>query len=262
MAGFERYRRVEVVTRRRATPPQLLQRRKAEELMARGMPLAMALAVAQGRIPLNEALERLSRRTEVDRLMKAHDMSRALATQVVLGQADLDSFLAKRRFETHRGTHRDRSVLDEAKSDGRSWHWALFGGRKVEGKITDAQPYEVELTPTSGAAERLHKLAFKYGLAADEAKKLRKSLSYLKALQDAPRAPAERPQERYTCSDKRLFRYIDSGVHVRATLLEGEVIEGTMVWFSRFEFALAVKGGATVVIFRHALHDLSEVDDK
>ena len=248
--------------KRRLTPKEIDDRRRAAELVVQGYPPAMAMSVAQGRMTKNEATERLARRAEVEQLMKAHDMTRALATQVALGHAKLDEFLAKRRFDQHRGANRVRSVLDEAASDGRVWTWALFGGRKVEGKLTAITPYNVTLVPTEGAPEELHKLAFKFGHAPDDFKRLRKIQLCNKALREAPKAPAERPQERYTCSDKRFFKYVDSGAVVRATLLEGEVIEGSVAWFSRYEFALSIKGHATIVVFRHALNDLIEVADK
>lgn len=248
--------------KRRLTPLEQAVRRRAAELVTTGYPPAMAMSVAQGRMTLNEAVERLARRAEVERLMKSHDMTRALATQVVLGHAKLDEFLAKRRFDEHRGANRVRSVLDDAQADGRVWTWALFGGRKVDGRITQVTPYQVTLEPVEGPAEDLHKLAFKFGHALDDYKRLRKIQAWNKALRDAPRLPPELPQDRYTCSDKRFFKYVDTGVPVRATLLEGEVIEGSVAWFSRYEFALSIKGQATIVVFRHALHDLTELGDK
>lgn len=248
--------------KRRAPPLDPAIRRRADELAASGMSPAMAMSVAQGRMTLNDALERMLRRSDVERLMKQHDMTRALATQVVLGHANLNEFLAKRRFEAHRGSNQIRSVLDEAAADGRLWSWGLFGGRRLEGKITAITLYNATVTAPDGTAEELHKLAFKFGHSADDAKRIRKTQTWNKALKEAPRQPAERPQERYTCSDKRFFRYVDTRTVVRATLLEGEVIEGTVAWFSRYEFALAIKGGATLVVFRHALHDLIEVGDK
>ena len=66
---------------------------RAQALHEQGMPFQMALAVAHGRLDLNEALERMARNDRILRLMKKHDLSRALATQVALGQADLDRVL-------------------------------------------------------------------------------------------------------------------------------------------------------------------------
>jgi sRNA-binding regulator protein Hfq len=55
-----------------------------------------------------------------------------------------------------------------------------------------------------------------------------------------------------------LFGYHDVGIEVVVTLLEGEVLRGIVAWFSRYEFALTVKGGVQVTVFRHALVNVTE----
>ncbi|MCB9682941.1 MAG: hypothetical protein H6733_15860 [Alphaproteobacteria bacterium] len=241
------------------TPDERASRKRIEELTASGMPFHLAQAVAQARMPLNEALERMAQRDEVERLMKAHELSRALATQVVLGHADLEAFLAKRRFEAHRAANLDKSVLEDARASGKPMVFCLFGQRKIEATVTACTPYNVELTPVGGEpAEELHKLAFKYAYAPDDWKKVKKAVRKHKDLSAAPREPATRPQDRYTCSDKRLFHFLDSKATVDATLLEGEILHGEIAWFSRFEFGMSLKGGGATTVFRHALHRIVE----
>ena len=82
--------------------PDPVVRARVDELVTSGMPVAMAHAVANGRLDLNEALERLAQASEIERVMRDHDLSRALATQVVLGHADLQAYLIRRRFDEHR----------------------------------------------------------------------------------------------------------------------------------------------------------------
>ncbi|MCB9662567.1 MAG: hypothetical protein H6732_00490 [Alphaproteobacteria bacterium] len=233
-------------------------RKRADELAATGIPFQMAMLVAQGKLELNEALEKLSQRSEVERLMKEHDLNRAFATQVVLGHADLPAFLAKRRFDEHRTANASRSVLDEAVTDGAPRVLALFDQRRVEAAVKEVGTYEVILGLADGTTETHHKLDLKYAYLPDDAKRVKKAMQKDKELGEAPRRPAERPQDRYTCSDRRLFNTLDRAQPVAVTLLEGEVITGRVVWFSRFELGLEVKGGAVVVIFRHALHALND----
>ncbi|MEM6931168.1 MAG: hypothetical protein AAF602_29830, partial [Myxococcota bacterium] len=76
------------------------------------MPYQMAMAVAHGRMDLNDALERMARRDRVKVLMDRHGLSRALATQVVIGHADLDQVLSRRRLAEHREAFRDRTCLE------------------------------------------------------------------------------------------------------------------------------------------------------
>lgn len=218
------------------------------------MPNALAVAVAQGRVELNDALERMARRNEVERLMEEHDLNRALATQVVLGHADLGAYLRKRRFQQVRETGLMRSVLDASLADGLPRVFGVFGGRKVEATVTAVDVYEVTIQPTEGDAETLHKLAFKFAYAPDDWKRVKKATRKDKAMAAQGLRPAERPQDRYTCSDRRLFDHMDDGRPLEVTLLEGEIITGQVAWFSRFEFGVKVKGDVEIVVFRHALH--------
>lgn len=247
-----------VVVRRRsrepAAPDPVAIRARADELAESGMPFQMAMAVAQGRLELNAALERLAQRAEVDRLMRDHDLTRAFATQVALGHADLDTFLAKRRFLAHREENANRSCLESAASSGDTWVFGLFEGRKVEGTISEVTTYQATLVADGAEPEELHKLAFKYAYRPDDWKRVKKAIRKNKELSAEPRTPSERPQDRYTCSDRRLFGYMDEEATVDVTLLEGEILQGSIAWFGRFEFGLRVKGDAEIIVFRHALH--------
>jgi sRNA-binding regulator protein Hfq len=235
-------------------------RARAEQLAASGMPMPIALAVAHGKVSLNEALEHLARRESVNRLIERHALSRALATQIALGQADLETVLARRRLQEHREKFRDRSVLDDYVQSGEPVSLLLHGHRRVSGKIELAEPYLIRFRTEEGAVEEHHKLQLKLAFAPDVYKKLRKVLKIDKALEKEPASPIARPQDRYTCSDKRLFRFLDEQSDVQVTLLEGEQLRGCVQWFSRYEFGLKLKGEADVVVFRHALHDLREAD--
>lgn len=236
-------------------------KKKAEELHEQGMPYQMAMAVAHGRMELNEALERMARNERVDKLMAKHDLSRALATQIALGHADLDRVLYRRRREEHRETHRERSVFDGITDDGRTLVLGLHGQREVEARITDVGTYGLEIAPVDGGeSDEIHKLQVKYAFEPDQRARVEAARSWDEEVRAEPREPIKRPQDRYPCSDKRLFRYVDEQVPVRATLLEGEQFVGQVAWFSRFEFELTSDGETMMTVFRHALHDLREVD--
>lgn len=223
------------------------------------MPFQMAMAVAYGKLDLNEALERMARADRVDQLMKRHQLSRALATQVVLGQAALDRVLYRRRMDEHREKNRERSVLIEAGEAGAPLALGVHGHSTVTGKILAVQPYMVEIE----GSEPVHKLQIKYASAPAVASKVAAAIQWNPELKAAPRDPITRPQDRYACSDKRLFRYVDRELELEFALLEGERFKGIPRWFSRYEIGLSVrpdpKGAPVdVVIFRHALHDIVE----
>jgi len=235
-------------------------RKRAEELHEQGMPFQMAMAVAHGRLDLNEALERMARNDRIVRLMKKHDLSRALATQIALGQADLERVLYRRRFDEHRKEHRTRSVLDEAQESGESIVLGLHGGEEIEVEIAGSDTYGVQVVPSGGGDPReIHKLQIKFAYVPGAAQRVQKVRTVDPEVAADPHEPIERPQDRYACSDKRLFRYVDKRTPVRTTLLEGQQFSGRVAWFSRYEFQMAKDGDPAVTIFRHALRDLTEI---
>ena len=227
---------------------------RAEELVASGMPYQMAMAVAHGRMELNEALERMARKDRVNALMERHQLSRALATQIALGHASLDQVLARRRLETHRVDHRDRSALvPEARLT-----LALHDGRALKGRVVGVEPYQVVFQPDGGEVETLHKLKLLYTYAPDDWKGVKKGVKSEKRASDSAE-PAVRPQDRYSCSDRRLFGYLDRQIEVQVSLLDGEVLRGHLTWFGRYEFGLKLRTDAEVTVFRHALRDIQPV---
>lgn len=232
---------------------ELSPKQRAQELVDNGMPYQMAMAVVHGKMELNEALERLSRRDRVNQLMERHDLSRALATQVAIGHADLKQILHRRRMKQHREEYRDRTCL----VPGNTLTLARFGENAAAFEVVSVDAYQANLTAEDGTAVEAHKLSLKYGYAPDAWKKVRKALKKDKRLAAKELVPAKQPQDRYTCSDKRLFGYVDSGSEVQATLVDGDILKGVVQWFSRYEFGLLVKGDVEVTVFRHALHDLS-----
>lgn len=232
---------------------KLSPKQKAQELVDNGMPYQMAMAVVHGKMELNEALERLSRRDRVNQLMERHELSRALATQVAIGHADLKQILHRRRMKQHREDYRERTCL----VPGESLTMARFGENAAPFEVVGVDPYQAILKAEDGTQVEAHKLSLKYAYDTDAWKKVRKALKKDKRLASKGLAPAKQPQDRYTCSDKRLFGYVDSGAEVQATLVDGDVLRGVVQWFSRYEFGLMIKGDVEVTVFRHALHDLS-----
>jgi len=233
--------------------------RVAELERTTGVPRRLAQQVIAGQLSLNEALQKLAQQDRVESLMRKHELSRALATQVAMGHADLELVLRKARMRAHKEAHYARSLLDEAAADGRKVVFALHGGRLVEGAITAIDRYEFSLDVGQDEPEVVHKLAVKYALDPKDIKRVRRATRFEKDVKDNPRDPIVRPQDRYTCSDRRLFGYVDGETAVRVVSLEGERFQGTIQVMSRYEFILKLKGGVLLTVFRHALADLSEV---
>lgn len=245
-------RAVRATRERRAKPrpqPDPAVRAKADQFVQQGMPYQMAMAVAHGRLDLSEALERMARRDRVQQLMDRHQLSRALATQVALGHADLDVVLARRRLDEHRRSHRDDTcLLPDAELVV-----VLHDGRSLRGvvKAVDAYQFVFEV---DGAPQTLHKLRVMYAYRPGDWKGVKKAVKAGdRPIEDGP---AVRPQDRYSLSDRRLFGFQDARREVSLTLIDGTTLKGTVTWFGRYEFAIRVKSDAEVTLFRHALRSV------
>lgn len=238
---------------RRKKLPDARVKKRADDLHAMGMPYQMAMAVAHGKLDLNEALERMAQKDRVQKLMRDHELSCALATQVAMGHADLEQVLARRRLQQHRDTHRERTCLVE----GAAITLGLTGGRTLTGVVRSVDAYSFVFQEDGADPVELHKLQAKFAYAPSAWKVVKKALRVDKRVAAQPREPALRPQDRYSCSDKRLFGYMERHLDVSATTLEGDLLRGRVAWFSRYEFALELKPGVELVLFRHALRDIS-----
>lgn len=200
----------------------------------------------------------LAREAEVERLIAKHGLSRALAMQVARGEVRIEDVLRKARQQEYMATHRDRSLLNEVAATRASVAVAVHGARVLRGKVDAVETYDVLFTPEGEAQTRIPKVQIKFAYDPAQYKQFRKNLRYDAAHKGA-RDPILRPQDRYGCSDRRLFRYLDSGVTVAATTLEGEILSGKVAWMSRWEFCLKLdKTDAWVVVWRHALADITE----
>jgi len=196
---------------------------------------------------------------EVGRLIATHDINRALATQVVLGQAQLEDVLARRRLELHLTANRERSTLDAAAASGKELTLGVHGHRHLRGRVLRSDRYEIAfLDAESGTEQLIHKLQVKYAFDPEDFKKVKKALDYDKERRDRAAEPKPRPQDRFGCSDKRLGAAMDRKTPVVAVTLEGECFSGEVAWIARYEIGLRTRAGAEVAVFRHALDDFRD----
>lgn len=240
---------------KRARSPQdpALDRRIRQIMDQYGLERAEAAQVARGRADLNEVIARLAMNVEVDSLMRRHDLSRALATQIARKQANLEQVLNKRRMQAHVEANHARSLLDPSSTAKEPIFLVLHGGRQAEGRVLAVHQYEFEFQENGKDPETIHKLKVMYGCLAVDRKKVRRLVRADEVQKAASTGPIEKPQDRYTCSNQRLFGYLRDKKSVDVTLLEGDRFTGEVEWIGRFEIGLRLKGNIDVVIFRHAL---------
>ena len=240
--------------------PKAQARRKAESLVRdAGIPQHLAWQISLGNLTLNEVLEKLAQKDKVEGLMRRFDLPKSLATQVSMDQADLAVVLRKRRYQAHTEANRDRSVLVSAVDSGDNVVLGLHGRRVLKGQVTAVDQYEFSFQARGTDAPAVeHKLQAKWACSAADEMAVRKAHKKDKA-RDADAEPVWKPQDRYGCSDKRLFGYVDDGDEVAVTTVEGDLFRGTVTWMGRWEFGMELKKGAQVVIFRHAIADVRRV---
>ena len=232
------------------------QRARARKLSEQtGLPAAKALAVARGEVSLSDAIAELARGDEVKKLMRKHDLSKSIATQVALGQTDLDEYLSKRRLREYMVAHGEDSGLEAWAESGRESCLGLHGQRLIRGKLTQASRYEVTVAMEEMEPEEVHKLQIKFvGPAGTQG-------SWETGLKMHPDAaavdPISAPQDRYHLSDRRLMSFMELADRVEIRTLEGEIFVGQIRGFSRWEVTLFIVDLQTeIVIFRHAIADL------
>lgn len=233
-------------------------RARAEQLERQhGIPRPMAFQVAMGRIELNAVLGKMALRDRAAGLMRRYGFNKSLATQIALGQADLDHALRRQRMQAHLAEHRDRSVLDRAAASGEPIALGLHGLKVAVGRVTSVDRYEFRFIPGGDGEELIHKTRVKYAFNPTILKELGNRMRTRKDLYRVAE-PILRPQDRYTCSDMRLFTYLDTGRTIAVTTLEGEVFTGQVDWMARWEFGMKIEGRLNLTIFRHALADIEE----
>ena len=239
---------------RRKTRDVALERRVALLESRNGLTRAVAVQVASGHVDLDTVLQRMALLAKTASLMRRHELGRALATQVAMGQANLDRVLFKRRMELHLAEMGSRSILQQSVADELPLYFCLHGQRHLDGPVAAVEQYEFVI-----GQESIRKLQLKWACALTDKKKARRALSWDKARRADPKEIFWKPQQRFGCSNKHLFTLMDREASIQLQLLEGEQFIGQVKWVGRFEFALAVKGGVELVIFRHALESLKEL---
>lgn len=241
------------------SPEQMLRRRKIEELGKQGLPLPLAQAVANGQLTMNDAVLKLQRTDEAERLARLHGIAHSLAVQIAMGQADLATVLCTRRVEAYVKENAGRTLFDLI---GSNWALGVYGQKTRQVTVLRNDKYEVEVRESVdgqlGEPELLHKTVVKYAYAPGDYKLVRKHLEYDKELRSQPAEPRLRPQDRYACSDRKIGVWWNGKTVVRLTTMEGEAFTGEIVWYSRFEIGLKNRAGAEIVVFRHALADARE----
>ena len=159
-------------------------------------------------------------------------------------------------------THDAHSVFDDALASEALWNFHVHPARVISARLTGVETYDVTVTPEGGEPERLHKHDIHFLYAAAQAASVAKLVKPDSSVQAVGLQPTIFSAERQFVKNKTLFPLMQERVVVFFTLRDGSVIRGLITGFSRYDIHVSMKGGATVTLLRHSLHDIRDKDGR
>jgi sRNA-binding regulator protein Hfq len=156
--------------------------------------------------------------------------------------------------------HDAHSVFIELLASGQVCHFHIHPGRVIQARVTHVEPYLVTLAPEEGEPETLNKHDIHFLYAAEEAANVAKLVKAEKSVQAQGLEPSLSYKNRRLIKNKTLFPLMEERVVLFFTLIDGSVIRGLVVGFSRYEIRVSMKGGVLVTLLRHSVYDLRDKD--
>ena len=226
---------------------------RVAQFVEQGLTPKLAKSVVLGQISFSDAIAVLATEAEAKRLTKRHGFNRALAIQIIKGQADLKQQLSKLKFNKYREENGGRCVLEIHEKSGQPILVATTGRTFITGIVEATSPFEVSLRPEDGEVVQLHKLQIKYAYQPEHVLAVRKEIGRDSKRAADPVSPALKPQNRFHISDTLLFQAHKKKGILKIKLVEGEVLRARLSWFSKYQMAVFIDEESELVIFRHAL---------
>jgi sRNA-binding regulator protein Hfq len=154
------------------------------------------------------------------------------------------------------------SALDEAVASQGLYCLHLHGGTSIQGNITANATYDIEITTPDGDRRDLPKIQIKMLYPAEYAQPVQAHITIDEALQTQGLGPIVAVKQRNFIKNKTLFVLMREQEEVSCTLLEGEILQGCIHSFSRYEITLRITEQETVVVLRHAILDIRNKQDR
>lgn len=167
--------------------------------------------------------------------------------------AGLDEYLAE--YDSY-------SIFDDVLASETLWSFHAHPGRVITARLTGVETYDVTLTPPEGAAESLRKHDIHFLHPAEQAAAVEKLVKPDKAVQALGLEPTVFHRDRQFVKNKTLFPLLVERTVLFITLRDGAVIRGLITGFSRYDIHVSMKGGVTVTLLRHSLHDIRDKDGR
>ncbi|MBF0288034.1 MAG: hypothetical protein HQM14_09470 [SAR324 cluster bacterium] len=149
------------------------------------------------------------------------------------------------------------SIFQQALDSADMWALHLHGNRVVQAKIVEDLTYDVKLALDNKKTEELSKIQIKCLYPVNLMEPIKAMLTMNEQVQAMEIEPIVKPQDRYVIKNKSLFPLMKQQQNVVLTLLEGEVLHGIVIGFSRYDLMFLVQG-IPIVILRHSIYDLQD----
>ena len=150
------------------------------------------------------------------------------------------------------------SVFDTIMASGAPWVFQIHGNRSITAVISENDKWALTIAAEGRAKEELQKIEIKYLYPADTAADIEPLIKTDKKVGALGLEPIFAPGKRYFVKNKTLFPLMKDREVLFLTLLEGEVIRGIVVDFSRYDITVSLKGERLLTILRHGIYDLRD----
>jgi len=135
----------------------------------------------------------------------------------------------------------------------------LHGRITLKATITANKTYDIVVTTPDGAQRELHKTKIKMLHPAKHTDGVWKQLTIDESVRAQGLGPILPAGQRNFIKNKSLFTLMREQTPLTISLLEGEDLQGIIQSFSRYEITLVLQGGEQVVILRHAVQNIRNI---
>lgn len=158
-------------------------------------------------------------------------------------------------------TEYKKSIFDEAVASQTLYEMHLHG-RVIQARVIENLIYDIRANIEGQGEEVLSKVQIKYLYPLEQAEAVRSLIKIDKKVKALNLEAIIDPRDRNFVKNKTLFPYMKDREVLFFTLLDGEIIRGLLVAFTRYDLTIALKGGVPVTVLRHSIHDVRDKKDR
>ncbi len=151
-----------------------------------------------------------------------------------------------------------KSIFKEVGENAGSLCLFLHGGKEHAGKVQHDDKFEFDFLNNEGELEKIHKVKVKFLCPLSNRDMVLKQIKRDENVAKNCEGPHFSPRFRHHIKNKSLYPLMNRKEVLFFTLVEGEVLRGIIIGFSRYEINLNMKQGAPVTLFRHSIYDIRD----